>query len=299
MRTRSWRIPTGTTVLALSLTLTLAGCSGSNAPQDVAQAANPRTSAATESPTPTLPGPNDLQYVALGDSYAAAPGVPPTDQAGGCFRSESNYASVLAENADLFLTDVTCSGATSDDVISKQVPALTADTDLVTIGIGGNDFGLFSTILRSCLSFGGTELTGEACTDALNAQIDTIGSEVEASTGAALDAVIAAAPAAEVLVVGYPALLPETGTCPDIAPFADGDYPLLVTIIRSLSDALEAAAASRDLAFVDVYAASAGHDVCSDDPWINGASMASDGTIPFHPLAEEQAAVAALIGDML
>ena len=184
-------------------------------------------------------------------------------------------------------------------MINRQVPALSADTDLVTIGIGGNDFGLFSTILRSCLSFGSGEPTGKACTDALSAQVDKIGPDVEASTGAALDAVIAAAPAAEVLVVGYPALLPETGTCPAVAPFADGDYPLLVTIIRSLSDALEAAAASRDLAFVDVYTASAGHDVCSDDPWINGANIAPDGTIPFHPLAEEQSAVAALIGDML
>ncbi len=285
---------------ALALALVLAGCSGSDSPQDVANPTGPQSSVAAQSPsaTPNQPSQDDVQYVALGDSYAAAPGVPETDQAGGCFRSDSNYAHVLAEEADLYLTDVTCSGATSDDVIDNQVASLSADTDLVTIGVGGNDFGLFSTILRSCLSFGDGELTGAPCTDALTTQIDEIGPGIEATIGAALDAVAAAAPAAEIFVIGYPALLPETGTCPDLAPFAPEDYPLLSTIIRGLSDALQGAAEDRGLSFVDVYTASIGHDVCSDEPWINGAELAPDGTIPFHPLAEEQAAVAALIGDM-
>lgn len=296
MDSRSLRSATG----AAALALVLAGCAGGSSSQDVAEAAAPRDSVATPSPsaTPSGPGPDDVQYVALGDSYAAAPGVPATDQAGGCFRSDSNYAHVLAEAADLYLTDVTCSGATSDDVVNKQVPALSADTDLVTIGTGGNDFGLFSTILQSCLSFGDGELTGAPCTDALTTQIEQVGPGIEATIGAALDAVTAAAPAAEVYVVGYPALLPETGTCPDVAPFAPADYPLLTTIIRGLSDALQAAAEERDLTFVDVYDASIGHDVCSDDPWINGAAVAPDGTIPFHPFAQEQAAVAALIEDL-
>ncbi|WP_323794227.1 SGNH/GDSL hydrolase family protein [Nocardioides sp.] len=284
-----------TAALAVTLTLALSACSGSDASQDV-------SSVAEATPSPSVapePSADAVQYVALGDSYAAAPGVPPTDQAGGCFRSGSNYASVLAESADLFLTDVTCSGATSDDVVSEQVAALSPQTDLVTIGIGGNDSGLFSTILRSCLSFGDDGLSGAPCTEALTEQLDAMGSDIGASIGSALDAVTEAAPNAEVYVVGYPALLPESGTCPDLAPFAADDYPLLVNIIRGLSDALESAAAERELSFIDVYAASAGHDVCSDDPWVNGASMASDGTIPFHPFAQEQAAVADLLAAML
>lgn len=301
MRSRSLRPASGVPTLAIALALVLTGCSGGDASQDVAEAAAPAGTVAVPSPSasPSGPGPGDVQYVALGDSYAAAPGVPQTDQAGGCFRSNSNYANLLAEAAGLYLTDETCSGATSDDVIGLQVPSLSADTDLVTIGIGGNDFGLFTTILRSCISFGGGELTGTPCTDALTSQIDEIGPGIEATVGAALDAVTSAAPTAQVYVVGYPALLPESGTCPTLAPFAPADYPLLNTIVSGLSDALEAAAEERDLTFVDVQAASVGHDVCSDDPWINGASIAPDGTIPFHPLAAEQAAVADLIGDML
>lgn len=293
MRTRaSAALATTLTTLALALS----ACSGSDAAQDVSALAE-----ATPTPTPTVtpePAADAVQYVALGDSYAAAPGVPPTDQADGCFRSGSNYASLLAESEGLALTDVTCSGATSDDVVTDQVAALSPQTDLVTIGTGGNDSGLFSTILRSCLSFGDEGLAGAPCTEALTEQLEATGSDISASIGSALDAVTEAAPNAEVYVVGYPALLPESGTCPDLAPFADDDYPLLVEIIKGLSDVLESAAAERDLAFVDVYTASAGHDVCSDDPWINGASLAPDGTIPFHPFAEEQRAVADLVAAM-
>ncbi|MGA8846000.1 MAG: SGNH/GDSL hydrolase family protein [Nocardioides sp.] len=290
---------------ALVLALLLAGCSGGEGspdPDSVTTAAATPAATADEEPPPTPaggPGPDDVQYVALGDSYAAAPGVPRTDQADGCFRSDSNYAHVLAEAANLYLTDVTCSGATSEDVVDLQVPSLSVDTDLVTIGTGGNDFGLFTTILRSCISFGGGELTGTPCTEALNSQIEQVGPSIEAGVGAALDAVTTAAPNAQVYVVGYPALLPEAGTCPRLAPFAAADYPLLNTIVSGLSDALESAAEKRNLPFVDVQAASTGHDVCSEDPWINGAGVAPDGTIPFHPLAAEQAAVADLIGDML
>lgn len=301
MSHRSRRTAAGALVLALAL----AGCSGSDASPDDDVTRSAESSAAPAgpdgdpSPTQAPPGPDDIQYVALGDSYAAAPGVPTTDQASGCFRSDGNYAHLLAAAEDLYLTDVTCSGATNSDVVANQVPALTAETDLVTIGIGGNDFDLFSTILRSCLFVGGGDVTGAPCTEALTGKIADLGPAIRANIGTTLDEVLAAAPSAQVYVVGYPALLPETGTCPDLVPFAPGDYPLLTTIIRGLSDALQAEAEARDLPFVDVAAASVDHDVCSDDPWINGADLAPDGTIPFHPFASEQVAVAALIGDML
>jgi len=42
--------------------------------------------------------------------------------------------------------------------------------------------------------------------------------------------------------------------------------------------------------YVDLWRVSAGHDICSADPWINGLS--GQGAAPFHPFAVEQAAVA-------
>ena len=88
------------------------------------------------------------RYVALGSSYASAPGLgrpipgsPP--QAG---RTDANYAHLLAGQLQLSLTDVTSSGATTDDVLwrsqygqAPQADALAPDTDLVTVTVGGNN----------------------------------------------------------------------------------------------------------------------------------------------------------------
>jgi len=82
-------------------------------------------------------------------------------------------------------------------------------------------------------------------------------------------------------------------------PLAAGDYPFVAGINRSLSDALEAQAEQRGLTYLDVFAASEGHDVCSDEPWVNGVQTAADGTIPLHPFAIEQAAIAAMIRDVV
>ncbi len=312
MRNRSpRRAALGLASLGMLAALTAGGCSGAgdtgdDAGEPAASTSSTPSSEPTVDPTlptdptadPAPPGADDVQYVALGDSYAAAPGVPTTDPAGGCFRSDHNYAHLLAESADFYLTDMTCSGATSQDVVERQVPALSAATDVVTIGIGGNDFGLFSTILESCISAGGTGEAGSPCSDALAAQLDGVAPGIADNIDTTLAAITAAAPNAEVFVVGYPALLPASGTCPDLVPFAAGDYPVLTTLIRGLSDVLETSADARGLPYVDVAAASAGHDVCSEDPWVNGKDFAPDGTIPFHPLAAEQAAIAALVEDM-
>ncbi len=287
----------------LLLGLVLSGCGTDSAAQADAPGATASSSAASSSAGPEAPvtpsptaAPGDLQYVALGDSYAAAPGVPTSDMAGGCFRSDNNYAHLLAAGDDsIFLTDVTCSGATSDDVITKQVPALSEETDLVTVGIGGNDFNLFTSVLSSCLAVGSSSGDGAGCTDEAQPQVDAVTPQIQGNIGRVLDAVTAAAPEATVLVVGYPALLPASGSCPALVPVAEGDYPLVASINRDLSDALRAEAERRDLTYVDVFAASTGHDICSDDPWVNGITTAEDGTIPFHPFAAEQAAVAELI----
>ena len=53
----------------------------------------------------------------MGDSYTAAPFVPLTDIADGCFRSSNNYPHLLA--ADLHIEDLrdrSCSGASTSDL---------------------------------------------------------------------------------------------------------------------------------------------------------------------------------------
>jgi hypothetical protein len=56
----------------------------------------------------------------MGDSVAAAPGVPDPAQPEGCHKSTNNYPSVLARRlpATSFI-DVTCSGALTEDITSR------------------------------------------------------------------------------------------------------------------------------------------------------------------------------------
>lgn len=111
-----------------------------------------------------------LDYVALGDSAAAGPLIPNQDPALWCLRSDRNYPQVTATLLGAKLTDVTCSGAVTDDltgrrvgVLAPQFDALKPSTDLVTVTIGANDVGLFQIAL-SCINFL-PEPAGISCED--------------------------------------------------------------------------------------------------------------------------------------
>src|SRR6188474_470029 len=87
------------------------------------------------SPAPAAPSPIVLD--ALGDSYASGYGVPPYAE---CGRSQSAYAVQLDGRQRVQLDDfVACAGATTTSLVTGgQLAALDADTDLVTLSIGGN-----------------------------------------------------------------------------------------------------------------------------------------------------------------
>lgn len=107
--------------------------------------------------TPTATAVEPIDYVALGDSSAAGPLIP-VQESIACTRSTKNWPKVAAAALGAELTDVTCSGAVTDDMTGKQfgfVPpqfnALKTDTDLVTIAIGANDISL-GTVVPSCIN---------------------------------------------------------------------------------------------------------------------------------------------------
>ena len=82
---------------ALLLALTapvLAGCADDGRAEPAAE----RTSEAPASPSaePSVGTGEFPRYVALGDSYTAAPLVPETDRSDGCLRSSGNYPSLVA-----------------------------------------------------------------------------------------------------------------------------------------------------------------------------------------------------------
>lgn len=276
----------------------LASCTGSPAlePDAPAESSTRRGDA--------LDGLDGRRYVALGDSFTAAPLVPVTDIADGCFRSDGNYPALLAASLDLRLRDVSCSAATTRHLVRRQptvrgagVPpqlrAVDRGTDLVTLGIGGNDRGLFGRLLRTCLDVRRLDPQGSPCAESavgrrMLAAAPTIGARVER----AVERVQRRAPGARVVLVGYPRIAPPDGTCPRRLPLASGDVAFGDRVLRALDGALRDAAASTGVDYLDLYAASEGHDVCSDEPWVNGRQTRAGIALAFHPLAAGMRATA-------
>lgn len=249
------------------------------------------------------PGGEPIDYVALGDSYSAGPLVPAqrVDPLG-CLRSTNNYPAFLAGYFGVrSYVDVTCSGAETDDLDRRrqttilpgpspapQVDALTAETDLVTLGIGGNDHTLFGSMIEVCESVAELAPKGAPCKRHFTngRGVDTKlrdATRIQRGVARVLRAVATRAPAAEVYVVGYPRLLPEKGTCQAVK-FAAGDYRWGNRIEKRLNRSLRRAAAANGATYVDLYAASRGHDACAgSEAWINGSTLKPLRAANFHP----------------
>jgi lysophospholipase L1-like esterase len=245
------------------------------------------------------------EYVALGDSYTAAPLVPPTDTSTTCLRSGVNYPALVADSMPgTALADVSCSGAATDNMTSPQrgmtgaVPpqfdALRPSTDLVTIGLGGNDDGLFSAVLGQCTRLRSSDPTGHPCTDRFGDSVDGSLDHIRSNLADVVAGVQERSPQARILVVGYPQIVPGSGTCPDL-PLADGDYAFARKVNEELNHAVEEAAGDTEAEYVDIWQPSAGHDICGQEPWINGRVTSAQRALAYHPLAVEQQAVADLL----
>ena len=202
-------------------------------------------------------------YDALGDSYASGYGVPPYTE---CGRSQSAYAVQLDGRHRLRLDDfVACAGATTTTLVTGgQLAALDADTDLVTLTIGGNDIG-WSTAVTACL--GGTDaqcagtigVVEARTTSLLPGLLDTVYAQVAA-----------AAPNARVVVTGYPRLFsPEYGAYLAASPT---ELSTLNAAADTLDSVIAAAATRAGFQFVDVRERFDGHGANSPDPWILGPS---------------------------
>lgn len=256
---------------------------------------------------PHTASPPISRYVALGDSYTAAPLVPNLIVANGCYQSTNNYPHVVARTLKIpTFVDASCSGAQTKDMFTSQLPgvapqldALTPDTDLVTLSIGGNDFSVFGTLVGFCPTLRPIDPTGAPCRDAMRSGgRDLLLADVamtRARVVTVIQAVKARASHAQIIVVGYPQIMPRQGTCPALMPLATGDYRYGNQVNQRLTWALRQAAAQQHVGYVDVWRASQGHDVCSSDPWINGQFTDPTRAQAFHPFANEQAAVAGLI----
>ncbi|MBM7774463.1 hypothetical protein JOD54_004667 [Actinokineospora baliensis] len=265
-----------------------------------------------------------LRWVAMGDAFTAG-GI---DAAGqellvggrrdGCGRTSGAYPKLLADRlvGTYQVVDVSCAGASIANVVldaqrpvgrhvpffevydpdfpfplvPRQIDAVTANTAVVSVGVGGNTLG-FVELVQTCLQLGewADPDTDSPCADFFTYGGDgvvTIAERLDAVAdqyGAMLDQIRAAAPRATILAVGYPTIFPtDPATCAygytaaGMRAFAVTSRPdiawLRTQVVERLNLVISQQALLHGARYVDVYTPTARHDVCRPDGlnWVEG-----------------------------
>ena len=268
----------------------------------------PTASAASDAgrPTPAQRAtPAYPEYVALGDSWTAdvvilnTDGFPATEHAPlGCAQSHRNYPKLVAKaiGARTF-RDASCGSATTDDFTKPQtgLPTgganppqfnrLTKSTDLVTVGIGGNDAGIASAGM-DCLNLlpiesplpdgllpqipipfiGGNLPPLGGCKEKYTkGGVDRLARNIrrsEPKVVRALNRIHRLSPDARVLLVDYMRVIPDHG-CYPLVPAVDKDMRYIKTKFDQLNKMLRRAARKGGAELVSTAARTRGHHLCT------------------------------------
>ncbi|MFD4366636.1 SGNH/GDSL hydrolase family protein [Rhodococcus sp. NPDC058521] len=234
------------------------------------------------------------KYVALGSSYASGPGIAPVTDAG-CGRSGENYASRVARFLGYALVDRTCSGARTDHIlhtsqsvrggaqVPPQIEAVTADTKLVTVTVGGNDVRYMTRILAD--SKNGAPVPEPTMLDY---------AKVEGSLVAIVGAIRLRAPGARVVLVDYLPLVSRIAGGCAAAPLNAPQTESAIRVHQAVADATARAAGFAGADLVQASRIGAGHAVCTADPWVSGFQPrpGDDGAVRYHVTARGMRAVA-------
>ncbi|WP_156001957.1 SGNH/GDSL hydrolase family protein [Streptomonospora sp. PA3] len=249
-------------------------------------------------------------YVALGDSYSSGQGagdyIEGTLGEDGCRRSENAYPKRVARSFDFAgqLGFYACSrqrGASmleSLEEADSQIGRVDAHTSLVTIGIGGNDLG-FTKVLRECM-VRVPLMDATACSDQ-EEDIERRMRHFDDTLEDIVEEIRDRAPDARILVVGYPRIFPAdpSGMYYTLAP---DDQEWLNELLKRFSSRVRDKVAGLDsrivedrqtgsVEFVRMYTAIKGHEVGTEEPWLNGvvlggfAQGVEVGHGTFHPNA--------------
>jgi lysophospholipase L1-like esterase len=220
------------------------------------------------------------KYVALGSSIASGFGI--SVQSTSCGRSSRDYGQLIAARYKLALVDVTCGAAVISNVVDTpqganppQITAVTPDTKLITVSVGGNDI-LYNGTAVGC-GDPATVCTAPPDLDARLASARTALADM-------LDRLKAAAPKATIVFVTYPREVPRARNCPALSFTNDG-----AAILRSMGAQLEAmfvaVAKRRGIVFVDPYVARGDHTGCAPPSQRWTAGHIPDDGFAYHPTA--------------
>ncbi len=230
--------------------------------------------------------PPDAQYVAIGSSYGAGFFIQPQEPGnpGGCGRSEIDYPHLVAAKLHLQLDDVTCGGATTANALTTpqganppQIDAVSAQTRLVTMTIGGNDVNYVVTAIEC-------GVPNSTCAKAADtAQIDAAFTALPSSLGQLVQAIRAKAPKATIVLVTYLRLVPPT-PCAALS-FTPAATRLVASIGQRLEHVFVGVAKADHIRLVDPYAIGAKHGPCASgsQKWIAGLTPTNG--FEYHPTA--------------
>ncbi|MFF1877467.1 SGNH/GDSL hydrolase family protein [Leifsonia sp. NPDC058230] len=226
---------------------------------------------ATLPPFPKRPLTEATRYVALGDSFAA--GMGGGDEQGKCVMSDNSYPDVFSAVAGVdLITNAACSGATTADLLKRQLLPLDANTDLVTVSIGGNDLGV-AAIAGDC-SAG----RSESCRNGISSALSLL-NVLPGRLDQVYSAIADAAPNARIVVTGYAILYDASD--PSAKDFGTAAAINAATI--GLNEVIKAAVDNQRADGVPITYVGVnfdGHGIGSAKPWVNTV-----GITAFHPTA--------------
>lgn len=244
------------------------------------------------------------RYVAMGSSYAAGAGIGPLVPATPprCGRTENNYAHLLAARMGLDLVDVSCGGATTAHILGPwnelppQVDAVTPDTKLVTVTIGGNDLNYVRNLMiATCGHASGIKPpAGHACPApewpsasdyaSLEQHLRQIAQEVRRR-----------APQAKLVFVDYLRIVPKRGSCAGV-PLDKTQMAAARQTFGRMAAITARSAEAEGAMLLPAGELSQEHDACSEVPW--SAGLPGKPSI-WHPTAAGHVAIADALAQLL
>jgi lysophospholipase L1-like esterase len=238
---------------------------------------------------------------ALGDSYSSGEANPPYDagtgSATGCHRSSKAWARMIAtDSPKVHLTrHIACSGATTDALSHSfkgekpqltQLKSLKEEPGYITMTMGGNDAG-FAKVLTDCFTPFSDCVKHGTITQAAK-DIDHLGTTLPAQ----YRTIQKTWPNADVVIVGYPRLLPVKShsflRCPTLG---NKERQGLNDLATRFDTMLAKATAEAGVHYVSVLNTLNGHELCTSSSWIH--SLLNGGQERGHPTAKGQQAIEA------
>jgi lysophospholipase L1-like esterase len=195
------------------------------------------------------------------------------DEQGRCVSSPNAYPDVFASAAGIdLIANTSCSGATTADLLKRQLIALDDRTDLVTVSVGGNDLGV-AALAADC-SAG----KAVACRTELSSALSLLNVLPE-RLASVYTAIAQAAPNARIVVTGY-------ATVYDASDPSASDFGIAAAINAAtvgLNEVIKSAVdeqRSKEVPITFVGVDFDGHGIGTAHPWVN-----TTGYTAFHPNA--------------